>query len=147
MSIREVPDQLLEDPDGALDSELVVCPDGLHQNVEQAGPRVGPVPVGDTFTNSVDSNATQILSCSSPPAREKATVFLTLDILSFSPMGSMFLMACLAAGDVSGGRNFSDSALQWTSMYCFSMTAASCRSASCSAVSRTRERDTVRQSS
>ena len=46
------------------------------------------------------------------PAREKATVFLTLEMLSLRPRGSMFLMACLAAPLVSGGRNFSDSALQ-----------------------------------
>ena len=51
------------------------------------------------------------------PAREKATVFLTLEMLSLRPMGSMLLMACLAGPLVSGGRNFSDSALQWTSMY------------------------------
>ena len=48
VGICEIPDQLLEDPDGALDSELVICPHCLHQDVKQAGPGVRPVPVGNT---------------------------------------------------------------------------------------------------
>ena len=54
----------------------------------------------------------------------------------------MFLMDCLATADVSGGRNFSLSLLQWTSMYCFNITAASCRTASWPPASRT---NSVRQ--
>ena len=38
---------IFEDPDRALDRELVVCPH-LHQDVKQAGPGVWPVPVSNT---------------------------------------------------------------------------------------------------
>ena len=40
-------------PDGALDRELVVRPDRLHQDVKQAGPGVRPVPMGNTWVHYV----------------------------------------------------------------------------------------------
>lgn len=56
--------------------------------------------------------------------------FPTLLIDSFSPCGSILLMASFAAGVASGGTNFSASALQCASTYCFSKTDVIWRSGS-----------------
>ena len=47
LSVCEVPGELLENSDGTLNSELVGVLQGCHQDVEELGPLVREVPLGD----------------------------------------------------------------------------------------------------